>query len=584
MKRAREEAVRLLSQASGLAPEAVAAALTEAPAERGEFAFPCFPLAKERRLPPARIAADVAAAFRPGIDVVEARAEGPYVNLRVDRAALARRTLAAAAAEGARFGHRPDPAAGVVVIDYSSPNVAKPLAFHHLRSTMIGNALVRIYRAGGWRVEGINHLGDWGTGFGKLLLAWELYGAEVDLGRLDVEGLNGLYVRVNAAIGAEAKAGKDDLEARARAWFKRLEDGDGEARRLWKRFVDLSLAEFERVYALLGVAFEHVWGESYYEAKMPGLLADLRASGLLVPSEGAQVVMLEEEGLPPCLLMKQDGASLYATRDLAAAIYRHDVLHFTRALYVIDRGQAVHVQQFRRVLEKMGHAWARGIVHVAFGVVRMGGKKTATRTGSIVLLADVLDASIAKVAELIRAKNPELAHADAVARDVGIGAVVFNDLKNLRENDIDFDLEAITSFEGKTGPYVMYSHARACSILRKAREEAGPHAPGGPGGAAPDARLLDHDLEHALVRLVAALPDRVDAARRADDPSVIAKHLLDVSDAFHAYHSAGGRDRALRVLTDDPARRAARLALTDAVRATLANGLALLGIAAPAAM
>lgn len=577
MRHARAEAVRLLARAAGLAEAQVDGLLGEAAPERGEFAFPCFTLAKERRSPPPRLAAEIAAAFQPGALVVEARAEGPYVNLRVDRRRLAADTLAAVSAQGARYGERPDPAAATVVVDYSSPNVAKPLAFHHLRSTMIGNSLVRLYRAGGWKVVGINHLGDWGTGFGKLLLAWELYGAGLDAGALDVEALNGLYVRVNAAIADEAKAGKDDLAARARAWFKRLEDGDAEARRLWRRFVDLSLAEFAKVYALLGVQFDHVWGEAHYEERLPALVAELRRQGLLVTSEGAQVVMLDEAGLPPCLILKEDGASLYATRDLAAALYRHERLGFARALYVIDRGQAVHVEQFRRVLGKMGHAWAQGIVHVAFGVVRMGGKKTKTRTGSIVLLTDVLDAAVEKVAGLIREKNPELADAGRVAQQVGIGAVVFNDLKNFRENDIDFDLDAITSFEGKTGPYVMYSHARACSILRRAAAE----------GASPeggDPALLAHDLEHGLVRLVAQFPDRVDAARDANDPSQVAKHLLDLADAFHGFHTAGSKDRALRVLTDDPALRAARLRLTEAVRQVMANGLGLLGIAAPPEM
>lgn len=586
MKPARDEAVRLLASATGLSAAQVEGLLAEAAVERGEFAFPCFPLAKERRQAPPQVAAEVAAkvlaAREAGSLLAEARAEGPYVNLRVDRRALAARTLAAVQAAGPAYGATPDPAAGTVVIDYSSPNVAKPLAFHHLRSTMIGNSLVRIYRAGGWKVEGINHLGDWGTGFGKLLLAWELYGATLDLATLDVEGLNGLYVRVNADIKAEEKQGSDALESRARAWFKRLEDGDGEARRLWTRFVELSLAEFEKVYRLLGVRFEHVWGESYYEDKMPALVAALQRAGLLVTSEGAEVVMLEEAGLPPCLIRKQDGASLYATRDLAAALYRHDTLGSTRTLYVIDRGQAVHVQQFRLVLEKLGHAWAQGLVHVPFGVVRMGGKKTATRTGSIVLLTDVLDAAIAKVRELMAAKNPGLsaedpARAEATAQAVGIGAVVFNDLKNFRENDIDFDLDAITSFEGKTGPYAMYSHARACSILARARSEGWDGRPGEPA-------LLAHDLEHALVRLVAQLPLRVAAARAGNDPSLVAKHLLDLCEAFHAYHTAGGRDRALRVLCDEPALRAARLGLCDAVRQAMASALALLGIAAPEQM
>jgi arginyl-tRNA synthetase len=582
MKQAREEAVRLLSAASGLASEQVASLLGEAAVERGEFAFPCFQLAKERKKAPPQIAAEIAAKVERGSFIAEAKAEGPYVNVRVDRATLARRTLEKVARERLGYGGGKDPAAGTVVIDYSSPNVAKPLAFHHLRSTMIGNSLVRLYRAGGWKVEGINHLGDWGTAFGKLLLAWEMYGPEIDLAKLDIEGLNGLYLRVNAAIKEELKLGKEHLEARARAWFKRLEDGDADARTLWKKFVDLSLAEFAKVYALLGVSFEHVWGESFYEDKMPALIDELKRQGLLVTSEGAEVVMLDDAGLPPCLIRKQDGASLYATRDLAAAIYRHDTLGSTRTLYVIDRGQAVHVQQFRLVLAKMGHGWAEGLLHVPFGVVKMGGKKAATRSGSMVLLTDVLDASIAKVKELMAAKNPELAAADpqraeAVARDVGIGAVVFNDLKNFRENDIDFDLDAITSFEGKTGPYVMYSHARACSILERAKAE------GLPANAVEPA-LLTHDLEHALVRLVAQLPLRVEAARAANDPSIVAKHVLDLCEGFHAYHTAGGRDRALRVLADDPALRAARLALTDAVRQALANALTLLGIAAPTQM
>jgi len=577
MKQAREEAVRLLSAATGLGLAQIRAQLVEAPVERGEFAFPCFPLAKERKLAPAAIAAEIAAAVGQGQLVTEARAEGPYVNLRVDRAALARRTLAAVVQQGTHYGELEDEAAGTVVIDYSSPNVAKPLAFHHLRSTMIGNSLVRIYRAGGWQVEGINHLGDWGTSFGKLLLAWELYGAGRDLAALDLEGLNALYVQVSAAIKEQAKTGSTDLEARSRAWFKRLEDGDGEARRLWTRFVELSQAEFDKVYGLLGVTFEHTWGESFYEDKMPALIEALRAQGLLVVSEGADVVMLEEAGLPPCLIRKQDGASLYATRDLAAALYRHERFGSSRTLYVIDRGQAVHVQQFRLVLAKLGHAWAQGLTHVPFGVVRMGGKKTATRTGSVVLLTDVLDAAIAKVRELMRAKNPDLPDMECVAREVGIGAVVFNDLRNFRENDIDFDLEAITAFEGKTGPYVMYSHARACSILTRAKAEGLPPTP-------PDPALLSHDLEHALVRLVAQLPLRVEAARAGNDPSLVAKHLLDLCEAFHAYHTVGGRDRSLRVLAEEAPLRAARLALTDAVRQAMANALGLLGIAAPAQM
>jgi arginyl-tRNA synthetase len=442
---------------------------------------------------------------------------------------------------------------------------------------MIGNSLLRLYRARGWRVVGINHLGDWGTAFGKLLLGWELHGHGLALDRLEPEALNDLYIRANQDIAEEAKAGGHALEDRARAWFARLEAGDPEARRLWSRFRDVSQGDFDAVYRLLDVTFDRVWGESFYEDKMPAVLEELRAKGLLETSEGAEVVMLDDAGMPPCLVRKADGATLYATRDLAAAVYRHEQFRFDRALYVMDRGQALHVRQFAKVLEKAGHSWAKGIVHVAFGVIRMGGKRTATRKGSVVLLVDVLEAAIEKVKGLIREKNPDLRDADRVAREVGVGAVVFNDLKNFRENDIDFDLDAIVSFEGKTGPYVMYSHARASSILAKAGEAVRP-------AAKADVGLLRDADEHALVRLVALFPERVADARRRDDPSVVAKHLLDLCEAFHGYHTAGSKDRALRVLVEDAELRAARLLLTAAVRATLENGLRLLGIAAPREM
>jgi arginyl-tRNA synthetase len=310
---------------------------------------------------------------------------------------------------------------------------------------------------------------------------------------------------------------------------------------------------------------------------MDAVIERLRVKGLLEESEGAQVVHLDEEGMPPCLIRKADGATLYATRDLAAAVHRHDVFGFDRAIYVTDRGQALHFRQIVRVLEKAGYEWASSIRHVPFGVIRMGGKRTKTREGSVVLLRDVFDEAVEKVRGLIREKNPDLEDADRVAGEVGIGAVVFSDLKNRRENDIDFDLDQVVAFEGKTGPYVMYSHARACSILSKAGEAVRP-------ASKIDPSLLGHDAEHQLVRLLAAFPDRVDLARERDEPSEVASHLLDLCEAFHAYHTLGGRDRALRVLADDADLRAARLALTDAVRQALRSGLDLLGMAAPERM
>jgi arginyl-tRNA synthetase len=579
VKAFRDEAIERLSKATGLAPQAVDRVLEVPDAERGDFAFPCFPLAKERRAPPPRIAAEVAASvaagLAPGGRIERAVAAGPYVNLFADRARLAEETLAAVAAEGERYGGGDEGAGKTVVLDYSSPNVAKPLAFHHLRSTMIGNSLARLYAARGWRVVGINYLGDWGTGFGKLLLAIELWG-DGPLAAGDANGLNALYVRVNAEM-----RGKPELEDRARAWFKRLEDGDPVARGLWRRSVDLSMTQFQAVYDLLDVRFDVISGESFYEGRMEAVVNDLRRRGLLEESEGALVVQVarpeDEKPMPPALIVKSDGATLYLTRDLAAAVHRHEAYGFDRSLYVIGTAQALHVAQLRRVLERAERPWASAIRHVPFGLVFLGGEKAATREGRVVLLHDVLREAIAKVERTIREKNADLEDASAVARRVGVGAVVFNDLKNRRTNDVEFDLDAILSFEGKTGPYVMYSHARACSILAR---HGGPVPAARPGTGA---RLAD-PAEQALVRVVARFPERVARAVDLDEPSEVATHLLDLCEAFHAYHTKGGRDPALRVLSEDPDLRAARLRLVDAVRRTLANGLRLLGIAAPSEM
>ncbi|MBL9088817.1 MAG: arginine--tRNA ligase [Planctomycetia bacterium] len=575
MKAFRDDVVERLSKASGLAPDVVDRSLGVPDLDRGDFAFPCFPLAKERKAPPPRIAAEIAAKVEVGGRVVRAEAVGPYVNVTVDRARLADETLAEVAARGAAYGSGTEGAGKTVVVDFSSPNVAKPLAFHHLRSTMIGNSLVRLYRARGWRTVGVNHLGDWGTGFGKLLAALELWG-DAALASGDPRALNDLYVRINQQAKQDPS-----LEDRARAWFKRLEDGDPTARALWQRCVALSMVEFSAVYARLGVEFDHVTGESFYEDKMPAMIADLEARGLLEESEGAKVVRVEEPGdekpMPPCLIVKSDGATLYATRDLAAAQYRHDTFRFDRCLYLVDAGQGMHFEQLKRVLRRAGRPWADALRHVPFGVLLIGGTRARTRSGAVVLLADVLDDAVEKVEAVIREKNPDLADAAAVARAVGVGAVVFSDLKNHRTNDINLDLESVLSFDGKTGPYVMYSHARACSILRK----HGAALPPRPADAG--ARLAD-PTEQALVRLVARFPDRVARAVETDAPSEVATHLLDLCEAFHAYHTRGGRDAALRVLADDPTVRAARLHLVDAVRTTLAAGLALLGMGAPEQM
>lgn len=415
MKTFRDDAIRCLDEASGLGEARIRDLLEEAQPQHGEFALPCFQLAKERRMAPPKIAAEIAQAAKPTGRIQDVVATGPYVNVRVDPTRLAEETLAAVAAEGDAYGNTAHDQGRTMVIDYASPNVAKPPAFHHLRTTAIGHSLCEIYRAGGWRVVGINHLGDWGTGFGKLLLAWERYVEDQTLEQLDPKELDTFYVRINGEIAEEKKAGRSDLEARARAWFKRLEDGDAEARRRWHRIVEASEREFDALFELLGVKHDHVTGESFYEDKMPAVIELLQEKKLLEESEGAEVVHLEADGMPPCLIRKGDGATLYATRDLAAAIYRRDTFDFDRALYVTDRGQALHFKQFARVLEMAGFDWAEDIRHVPFGVIRMGGKRTKTRAGSVVLLMDVLQEAIQKVKGLIQEKNPDLERADEVA-------------------------------------------------------------------------------------------------------------------------------------------------------------------------
>ncbi len=553
------------------AAEAVAAALgvpadtlpvtTPPDPTLGDYAVGCFPAAKALRASPATLATRAAAAFRPTPLLAGAVATGPYVNFRADRGALYRHVLAGAALPAVGAGK-------TVVIDYSSPNIGKPLAYHHIRSIVIGRALVNINRALGFRVVGINHLGDWGTTFGMLLAATARWGMPEPL---TVAALNELYVRFRG----EAKA-DPALDADGRAWFKKLEDGDPDARARWQRFRDVSLAEFQEVYDALGVRFDEVRGESDYEKDMPAVIADLDAKGLTSISDGALVVDLSEAKIPPLLLRKVDGTTLYATRDLAAAQVRYRQYAFDRALYVVDQGQALHFRQLFLVLAKAGYDWARRMRHVPFGVVRLGGKKAGTRTGNVVLLKEVLAEARGRVRALLAETNPALPpdRADAVANDVGTGAVVFASLVSQREKDVDFEWDEVLSLQGDSAPYVQYAHARTAGILRKAAEDT--------TGADP-ARLA-RDEEWALAKILADLPDETARAADTDEPHILARYLLDVCATFSRWYTLGNQDPALKVLCADADTRRARLALTAATRSVLATGLAMLGVAAPPEM
>jgi len=521
----------------------------------GDLALACFGLAKTLKKNPAQVAAELARTLPVQPPLAKVEAVGPYLNLTLETSEVIR----------AAFSPPPAPsAAGTVVVDFSSPNIAKHMAVYHLRSTMIGNALCQIHRALGFKVVGVNHLGDWGTGYGKLIVAWKRWWDPSK--EPTVTDLNALYVR----FGQEAKT-TPVLEEEARAAFLALEKGDAEARRLWQRFRDISLAEFQKIYDLLGVRFDEVSGESVYEPDLEPTIALLSSKGLVSESEGALVVALPGKE-KPCLLKKSDGATLYATRDIAAAISHQKRHAFTRKLYVVDAGQSLHFQEVFAVLAAAGFGWADRCEHVSFGILRFGGKRGRTREGGVVLLKDVLDEATSRALEIIRKNSPDLADAETVARQVGIGAVVFNDNKNRRTKDIDFDFDEALAFEGETGPYVQYAHVRACGILRKAGEMGLAVDP------AADLSLLKEPQEKALAWQLALWFEALERASREAEPSVVAGYLLDLAKALHSFHYK------VPVLKAEPAVTAARLRLMDAARARLAEGLAVLGIAAPEQM
>ncbi|MBS1120304.1 MAG: arginyl-tRNA synthetase [Deltaproteobacteria bacterium] len=536
--------------------------------ELGDLSVGCFAIAKARGQSPAQVAEAIASAFRPTALLASATAAGPFVNFRANRAATLRWTVDAALT--GQLIPRNLGRGQTICIDYSSPNISKHLAYHHIRGTTIGHALDQIFRALGYRVVGINFLGDWGTTHGMLLAAWNMWGP---VEPLDVTVLNDLYVKFRAAA-------KDNpsLEQDGRTWFKRLEDGDPEARALWQRFRDVSWAEFAAVYDILGIKFDEVRGESAYEPDMPRVMQELVDKGLVTESEGAQVVVLEGEKTP-ILLKKGDGTTLYATRDVAAAEYRWDTFQFTRSLYVVGREQALHFRQLFKLLDKAGYAWSSRCEHIPYGHVRIGGKKTATRLGNVVLMRNVFDIMQDEVRPRIAEANPTMSaeDIDRTAREVGIGAVVFANLASQREKDVDFDLERITSTSGDSGPYLQYSHARCASIARKAGERI-------TSIEGVDFERLTQDSEWSIAKRLLELPDVVVRAADSAEPHTIAHYLLEVASDFSRWYTAGNSDPSLRVLCDDPATRRARLALAAAVQATLSTGLGLLGITAPQQM
>ncbi len=536
--------------------------------ELGQLAFGTFALAKTQRRPPPAVAQELAGRVPAGGVLRAVTAAGPYVNATLDGAEVARQVLPEVLARGERYGTLDLGGGGQVVVDFSSPNIAKPFAIHHLRSTVIGHALVSMLRAAGYQPVGINHLGDWGTQFGQLLAIWDERGDEAELRRRGIAYLLELYVEFN-----RRKAERPELQEVARARFKALEDGDPQARRLWKLFRDVSVAEFERVYALLGIRFDDLRGESFFEDKMPAVLEELARKGLLVESEDATCVDLSAAGQGMALVRKRDGTTLYLTRDLAAADWRWSTHHFARALYVVGGAQALHFRQLKAVLARLGREYEPLVEHVPFGLMRFKDRKMATRTGDIVLLEDVLVRAVAQARETIargaeQKGRPLPEDIDEQAQRIGVGAVVFGDLKNRRERDVVFDWDEVLSFEGETGPYLQYTAARVASLQEKFGRPVGPDI---------DASLLDAPAETGLLLAIEALPDALAAGVRAAEPSLLSDRLLDIAARFSTLYAR----KDWVVVSEDQALSAARMALATATRQALVNGLSWLGIQVP---
>lgn len=546
--------------------EAELSSYIEIPPDRsmGDYAFPCFRLAKAMRKAPPAIAEELRAGITLPSSITKAEVKGGYLNFFEDRAGAASATIKRVLADGENYGHSNEGGGKNVCVEFSSINIAKPFHIGHLPSTAIGNSLNRIYKALGYNTIAINHLGDWGTQFGKMIVAYKKWGSGKPIEESTVRELVKLYVRFHE------EAEKDEsLNDEARAWFRRIEQGDSEAVDLWQRMKTLTLKEVGEVYKLLGVEFDSYAGESFYEDKMQAVIDELDAKGLLKTDKGAKIVDLSEYNMPPCIIVKSDGATLYATRDLAAAIYRKKTYDFVKSVYVVAYQQNLHFQQFFKVLELMGYDWVKDCVHVNFGMVSMEEGTLSTRHGNVVYLEDVLNASIEKTLEIIKEKSPDLEDKEAAARAVGVGAVVWGILYNSRIKDTSFSWKKMLNFDGETGPYAQYTHARCCSVLRKA---------GGYDEADIDCTLLSGEAETALVKAIAAFPDTVKAAAEKYEPYLIARAAIEICSRFNKFYYD------CRIMDDDMHIRNARLALTDAARICIKNALYLVGLEAPERM
>lgn len=560
----KQKIIELLVNASELDFETVAGILEIPPkADMGDYAFPCFQLAKTLRKAPPMIAADIASKIGEVDFIDRLDVQGAYLNFYLKKEMFVKSMIETADKEN--FGSSTEGNGKTICIDYSSPNVAKNFHVGHLRTTIIGNSLYKIYSKLGYKVERINHLGDWGTQFGKLIVAYKNWGSKEAVEKDGVAELMRLYVKFH-----DEAANDESLTDQAREWFAQMEQGNEEALEIWQWFVDISLKEYKGTYGLLGMEFDHYLGESFYRDKTADVVKRLQDANMLEESEGAQIVNLEEYNMAPCLIMKKDGSSIYATRDLAAIFYRKATWNFEKCLYVTGQEQKLHFAQVFKVVELLGNEWATsGLVHIPYGLVSLEGAKLSTRSGNIIYAEDILKEAIEKVTKTIEEKNPNLENKEEVARKVGVGAIIFHDLYNQRIKDVSFNWDKVLNFDGETGPYVQYTYCRCASILRNVSFDE--------TSEIDYSQLLDNE-SIALLKEINRFPQVVKDASEKYEPCIISRFAMDVAQSFSRFYNAN------KVNVEDDALRNARVKLVSMTKRTLKDALDLLGIECPEQM
>ena len=552
---------------TGVSPEEFMGLLEIPPEEKmGDYALPCFALAKKMHKNPALIAQDLmnlldAQKEKLGIDKVQN--VGAYCNIYLDRALYASKCLQGLKEDN--LGVSQIGKGKTVCMDYSSPNIAKNFHVGHLRTTVIGNSLYKIYEKLGYQVVRINHLGDWGTQFGKLIVAYKLWSSPAQVEAGGIEELLHIYVKFNEEAEHDPK-----LMEEAREWFVKMEQNDPEAIEIWKWFKEISMVEFERVYDLLGMSFDSYLGESFYRDQVPALVEELEDKRLLVESQGAKVIDLSEYNMPPCLITKSDGGSIYHSRDIAAVLYRKKTYNFDKCLYVTGLEQSLHFKQVFKAIEVMGYDWADGLIHIPYGLVSLDGAKLSTRSGNIIYAEDILKESIERASAAIQEKNPELKDKEDTAKMVGVGAIIFHDLFNQRIKNVDFSWKDVLSFEGTTGPYAQYTYARAKSILRKAADMT--------GETEIDYHVLTDDVTYSLLKVLSGYEEAVLNAAEKYEPSIVARYVIALAAAFNKFY------HECPILQAEEKTKQARLSVTNFVQQVLKDACGLLGMECPEEM